>query len=518
MYKVIIIDDEEFILKGLRQIIDWNSFGCEICAAATSAEEGIERIKEFLPDIVLTDVKMKSMSGLEMIEIVLDIIPHSRFIVMTGYRNFDYAHKALSLGVSEYILKPTSINELKQAIERTVAELDRVRTAERNEREKKEEAETYRQLFEETVLSDIIMYRTVDYDYIYKQFEKYGISFENFFVVSLSCEENEKFDDKELLKRIFSAILQFEPEIYLLKSEKQNELSVVFMTKGEVFDKEMLRIQLENVRFKLSGVLGSSVCMGISNFGNGIKELIQKKQESYLALEEKIHTGVNNVIFYSDLWSVPKKLAYSSIYQQNICESVIAGDENNVHFAMQTASEYLMKHDDEFVRSFCNDTAGKINSYYYSIHFDDAAAAASEENIKRMISECRSREDMIKGIAVLAEETAKRFFKYNFCNIEGTVKKIKEYIEENYQKPITRSDIAEHVHISPSYVSIVFKRIEGKTVMAYITEVRINKAKRLLSEKKYSCQTVSAMVGYNDYSYFANVFKKQTGHSPSEYK
>lgn len=518
MYKVIIIDDEELILNGLRQIIDWNSFGCEICATAMSAEDGIERIKEFLPDIVLTDVKMKALSGLEMIENVLDIIPHARFIVLTGYRDFEYAHKALSLGVSEYILKPTNMNELKKAIQRTVAELDRVKTAELNQRKKGEEAEIYKQLFEETVLSDIVMYRTADYDYIYMQFEKYGISFENFFVVSLSCDKNERFKDKELICRVFSAILQFEQEIYILKTEKTNELSIVVMTEGTEINKEMLRIQLENVRFKLAELFGGSVCMGISDFGNGIKELIRKNQESYLALEEKIHTGVNNVIFYSDLYSVPEKLVYSDLYQQDICESVIAGDESNVRLALQKATEYLLKQDDELVKDFCRDTVGKINSYYYSIHPNKAAAAASEVNIKRMISECGDREEMINVLAVLAEETAKKFFNYSFCNIEGVVKRIKCYIEENLQKPITRSDIAEYVHISPSYVSIVFKKIEGKTVMAYITEVRINKAKKLLREKKYSCQTVSAMVGYNDYSYFANVFKKQTGYSPSEYK
>ncbi len=519
MYKVIIIVDEVFILKGLKQIIDWSAFGCEICATATGAEEGLEKIKEHKPDIVITDVKMRAMSGLEMIEAARDIIPFSKFIIMTGYRDFEYAHTAISLGVSEYILKPTDIKEIKAAIEKTVAELDKIKKAERNEIENGKNATAYRQMFEERVLSDILMYKEINYAYIKEQFGNNGICFDEFFVASICFDTKSNPLDTEDIKNVFISVSKLKSEIYAVKSEKRDELFIITaFEEGEKCDKETLRLRLEEARFRLSGRTCAGVCMGISDMGNGVDELLEKKQESCIAMEEGLCLGKNNVIFYSDIRSVTKKVVYNNVYQQNICEALIAGSEDKTARAVAEASEFLRDKETDYAKRFCYDTVKMMNAYYYNIHPNKEAEETADKNVKRMIFDCGSYDELINCISVFAKETTKKFFNYNLGNIEGLAAKIKEYIGANYTKDISRDDIARFVNISPSYVSVVFKKIEGKSVMGYVTELRINEAKRLLSEKKYSCQEVSAMVGYNEYSYFANVFKKHVGVTPSVYQ
>ena len=124
MYKVIIIDDENIILHGLKTIINWSDYGCEVCATAKNAKEGLEKIIANKPDIILTDIKMKNSNGLDMIEQALEHVPDAKIIVMTGYRTFEYAYHAISLGVFAFLLKPTNPDDIKTTIQKAVQELD----------------------------------------------------------------------------------------------------------------------------------------------------------------------------------------------------------------------------------------------------------------------------------------------------------------------------------------------------------------------------------------------------------
>ena len=109
MFKVMIIDDEPIIRKGIKNILNWKQFGCEICAEASDGEEGRTLIKKYRPDILITDIRMPEIDGLKMIKDVKDLIPDCKIIVLTGYRDFDYVQEALKLGVFDFVLKPSKI-------------------------------------------------------------------------------------------------------------------------------------------------------------------------------------------------------------------------------------------------------------------------------------------------------------------------------------------------------------------------------------------------------------------------
>ena len=110
MYRVLLVDDEEIIIEGMSKMIPWKEFGCELCACAKSAEEGLEKIRELRPDIVFADVRMKKMTGLEMIEQAREELEHTQVVVISGYRDFEYVKKALSLGVIGFVVKPTKLD------------------------------------------------------------------------------------------------------------------------------------------------------------------------------------------------------------------------------------------------------------------------------------------------------------------------------------------------------------------------------------------------------------------------
>ena len=143
MYQVLLIDDEEVIIEGMSKIIPWKEFGCELCACARSAEEGLEKIRQFRPDIVFVDVRMKKMTGLEMLEKAQEELKHAQVVVISGYRDFEYVKKALSLGVIGFVVKPTKLEELKKMVQTAVNNLD-------SEREKVAKVENLKQKLHET--------------------------------------------------------------------------------------------------------------------------------------------------------------------------------------------------------------------------------------------------------------------------------------------------------------------------------------------------------------------------------
>jgi len=123
MYKVLIADDEPFVRMGLEKMIDWQQFGCLVCGVAENGAEGLDIIKKEKPEIIFTDIKMPEMDGLSMLREAKKILPHSKVIMLTGYREFDYVHEALQLGAFDFLLKPSNMNNINATLSRAVSEL-----------------------------------------------------------------------------------------------------------------------------------------------------------------------------------------------------------------------------------------------------------------------------------------------------------------------------------------------------------------------------------------------------------
>lgn len=117
MYKVAIIDDEPIIVKGLSKSVDWEKFSCEVIGTAFSGEEGLELIRSKEPDIVFTDIRMPCMDGLTMIAAIKSEFPGTQIAILTGYRDFEYARQAISLGVTRFLLKPSKLDEIMEALQ-----------------------------------------------------------------------------------------------------------------------------------------------------------------------------------------------------------------------------------------------------------------------------------------------------------------------------------------------------------------------------------------------------------------
>jgi len=139
MYKVIIIDDEDIIVQGLKKVVNWAKYGCEVVATASDAKSGAQAIRENSPDILFTDIKMPNMDGLTMLAGLKGEFPNMQITVLTGYRDFEYAKRALHLGVTRFLLKPSKMNELEEALQIMTENLGKLQPGAAEEKKESEE-------------------------------------------------------------------------------------------------------------------------------------------------------------------------------------------------------------------------------------------------------------------------------------------------------------------------------------------------------------------------------------------
>lgn len=143
MYKVVIVDDEPLIAEGLKKIVDWDGYNCVVAGTASSGKEGLELVREQKPDILFTDIRMPGMDGLTMVAALRSEYENLQVIILTGYRDFEYARQALTLGVHRFLVKPSKMNELTEALETVVKKLDDAGTSRDEAEDEKSNANNF---------------------------------------------------------------------------------------------------------------------------------------------------------------------------------------------------------------------------------------------------------------------------------------------------------------------------------------------------------------------------------------
>ena len=190
MFKVLIVDDESIIRKGLKNIIDWRSLDCEVCGEAGDGIEGIRMIKEQLPHILITDINMPEIDGLRMIREVKQQLPESKIIILTGYRDFEYIQEAIRLGAFDYVLKPSKIEDITAIIKKAVTELQCGCKLEEELNKLKKHFASKVPVLRQKLLYDIMFRINTKKDEILEDLSLYGISIDEFEVMAVETDED----------------------------------------------------------------------------------------------------------------------------------------------------------------------------------------------------------------------------------------------------------------------------------------------------------------------------------------
>jgi len=500
MYKVLIVEDEAIIREGLKNNIPWKEMGFEVAGTACNGRKAVEMLENLHVEVVMTDVRMPVMDGIELAQYINEHRPEIKVIILSGYADFHYAQAAIKNNVSEYLLKPLKIEEIKNAFKRVMQNSDGA------------DNESY----EDIIMSIILENKTEKYRNIHfaNPMRCAVMAIDNYRVIS-SLEQKQirsrfaQFKEKAFNSEYggFSAFIIEDSFVIMVSDRDAEEIR-------EIFD--ILSAQLSDEEYD-----GATISCGVSSCFSNISQIKDKYLEAYQALKMRFYFGDAMFLEYSDEYStcLLDKEDYKKYRskEKEIIEAINGGTDNIVQgieemYALLSEKKYINQ---DIAIKLLKGIASAFSDYIM------LNSAALDEVTENEMEKFTSLDNMISYLKKCAEEIAK-----DKSGIEETedserliIKRVKKYVQENFAKKITLSDIEEKFYINKSYFSWLFGKVTGQTFTEYLTGVRMEEAKRLLNEgNKLKVYEVAESVGYSDYRNFSKIFKKATGVTPLKFK
>jgi YesN/AraC family two-component response regulator len=479
MYRVSLVDDEEWSLIGLRKSFKWEKYGFEVVSIHNDPEEALQRIIEIRPDIVFTDVRMPQVSGLELINSIKAAGVDSIFVVISGFAEFDYAKEALKLGTFEYCLKPVDISETDSLLERLAETLSK---------KKKMESEG-----------------------IFKKLKEGEES-----VTKPICEECSKLKKKKFYQVMVLNHKQdgcpkdFFPScpadvVYSLSDRERNVL--VLSTDKDILP--FVESYFNDNRPNYSGI-------GITSLFSDSTDIPWKIVEGDIASKSRFIFERNGVFPYkgnkSD-YSLTKKLELS-LYKNDsstgmskdaildILDELAGKDRSNLNLEDVVL---FWNHVVSFLRLNYNNYLNDIKTVF--LDYDELAAKF--ENIDGMSEYLKSL------ITALSPEMKPA---NAASGVNKNFKQLLAYVDGHYTDYLCLQELSGKFYINTAYCCQLFKRVTGMNFSDYITTLRMKKSKALLTGTDLSIDEICMESGYNDYYYFNKVFKKYYGVTPSRFR
>ena len=513
MYKILIVDDEKMIRMGIKRAIDWDAIGIGEVYTAATGKEALRIMQVYHPQIMVTDIQMTEMTGLELIEEARYVVPDLRIIVLTGYENFEYARQSLRLQVQDFFLKPIDEEDLTKAIQAQVHYLE-----EQIKEEKKQQvfirAEgSVQQTRLEECIRDLI-HNTREKQEILDTLEKEFLldiqqKMEVILIVPrLSIEHKE---DQELhnigVKNICMSMIDARAK-GISFYDKDNVIAIAYFENGE---EESALETVEELSDILRDEFGSKPKIVVGSTVNGFENLpISYNDAHYLLKNEK--DNIRDII--QTFQARNKGEIMRDIYAELkgiMCANV--GNTGYVMKAFDTFAKAIVSYNLSTMaaRRYCFEIASAL---YFS-YMEDAGEMAEGKLDDLARSLMSSKRDEACEVTRMYID---RLLGKEEENVHHIITEAKYYIEKHLTEELSVSSIAASLYITPNYFSRLFKRVTKEGCNEYIVRKRIEKAKSLLQTTSLKTGKIAMMVGYRDTNYFSLAFKKQTGKSPTKYR
>lgn len=521
MFQLLIVEDEKWEREGLVDFLDWNSFGIEIAGTARDGKEGYEEALRLRPDIILTDIKMPGMDGIDMSKKIKNTLPNTKIIILTGYDDFKYAKEAISFSANAYVLKPFEEDELIPIIRKVVSLCNKEMQKARWEKTIVSQLNESKKAEKINILSDWIS-GLVNKEDLHKKLQEFNIcvNFERLYIIIIfrvfNKENNINLSIRLEPISIFASKHLNEGYLFSLTSPKDDEIIVCYEWDNSTM--ETLNKLVSFVRNKYKG----NIIVGAGQQCSPAKLHVSYNQATE-AIKHQLFWGDYDLFTYSDI----HKQQESFMVRAN--EFVVTGDyfsKQLIHAISKLNGKRVFKLIDElfefvceirgasmdFIINFIKNIVNDIYVFIYTIHNDFTKTFLYE----KMWNEGTIGELKHKMNIFFESTLAVHKSKLNYD--EQTVKKVINIIEEKYMTPLSLRMIAHEVFLSPNYLGNIFKNYTGKRFNDFLCEYRMEKAKEFLKFPGNKVSTVASKVGFQNPSYFCTVFKNTFGIAPGEYQ
>lgn len=531
--KVFLVEDEIVIRDGIRKSIDWEKEGYEFAGEASDGELAYPKILKVKPDILITDIRMPFMDGLELSRLVKKELPDIKILILSGYDEFEYAKSAIRIGVTEYLLKPISAVKLLETLEHVAGEIRREREEKqlliRYSEEMRENTEHEKmKLFGRLVQGEMSMGEVLDAG------ERYGMKLSApcyrillFKILSMwrSGERPERL--VEACEKI-DVMAGGEDEIYEFQRGVEG-WAFLFTAGDEEQMEELSRGFIEKLRQIMEAYEELDYFGGIGCTVPRIRNLSESFKEADKAFAARFTHNVNQIISVEEIQKpgAGEELQMKSVIEIGKSREMIEKFLNNgtVEETETFADAYFVRMEADNLRSafirqyIVMDIYVAIMAFCEKMSVSDSKLRTEAEELQGAIHKIHSIRDVRKYLVAMLKDAIEIRNKVSGRRYSDLIEAAKKEIETTYMTDdISLNQVAVNVGMSPSYFSSVFSKEVGKTFVEYLTEIRMEKAKELLMCSSLKTSEIGFDVGYKDPHYFSYIFKKTQGVSPKEYR
>jgi len=523
MYTVIVADDEEEIRRALVKRVNWEGIGFKLVGEASNGAEALEMVEKFEPDLLLTDIKMPFISGIELARQVREVRPSTQIAFLSGYDDFEYAQMAIQYNIISYILKPISADEITNELIIIRSKIDDKFTQFKLSVKAKEDLDKI------TFLVPLILDGYANNSFhistegIRSEAEMLGLaSTEAAFdycimVTSLVDREGHNATEKSAVNSVDIILDKYIKHVSFYSEGRV--ISFLYGTRRS-FDK-YLHIIVDDISQSVNRIMSCNCCIGVSRLGDSLLSLHELYVESMNAISYSSSAG-NSIRFITDVES-------TFIDDIEEFESFVADEERYIRNGLVMEAEDLAK------RLFASmDTVSK---YKLSANFivPNLTAAVyrilysvvDKESIDKLQEECPLQMTdlsgdknkigsycirLCKGAASLVSEKCKQT---SSQHSELAI----EIIDKEFSDPdLSLVTVAQQINVSPNYLSALIRKVTGNTFIEILTKRRMDEATKLLYYPALKVKDVAVKCGYEDQHYFSYSFKKATGMSPIQFR
>lgn len=535
LYSIILVDDEEEVRKSIIKQIDWESAGFQVVGDAENGEDALEKIEVLEPDVVLTDIRMPYMDGLTLAEKIRQRYPSTKVVIFSGYDDFEYAQKAIKLNVTEYILKPVNVEELTSILKRIKSNLDEEIEEKRNVSRLRENYRKSLPIIREQFFNDMVHRRLAD-DLIESKLREYDIPITGARKWIIAAIDVEKSDDRskktlslheeeELIPISVMQIVREKLKSYcrfsLFQSTAEAGMVVIAALDDDNTTTGLIDV-LEDICKETKRILEVPVTIGIGHSVTGLSKIAGSYQSAVEALGYKAVVGSGITIYINDMEPVGSgKLEFDNSDESDFISAVKFGPDEKIEAVMVRISGKLesarvhYRQQQVYVFGVLNTVIQMIQQYDLNLE----EILGGELEYLSVIDKLQKREEFGEWLLKTARKMNQAINQERDMTTRQVIQQAKQYIMDNYQNPdLSVEMICRHLHMSPAYFSTMFKKETGQAYIAYLTEIRLNKAVELLNKTDDKTYVIASKVGYQEQNYFSYVFKKKFGVSPTKFR
>lgn len=531
MYTILIVDDEQLERQALRFILEKHCPECRVVGEAGDGANAIRLAAETKPDIVLLDIRMPQMNGLEAAKGIRALLPGVCILMLTAFDEFNYAKQALTVGAVDYLLKPVRPEELLKALALVVEKIGVDRSRKEEEEHLRQSVEAARPFIQMSFVYDLISGNMGESANFQERARFLGLKAELRLALVVDVDDFKKLTvhasemEKQMVKqKIYQEICRSAGDTAMVTPFGSDNV-IILLGFVEDLTPEQAKLKAQKlataIRETIRLNLNISITIGIGRYYDDSREIRKSYHEAVNAQRQRFYLGDSQIIHIEDvpfLGDMP--FHYPFQHERLLLDKVRCGERKQAKAELRNLLEAIFagKSSIETVKACVLELLIVLSRSAVEGGADLERLTLLNLECISLLNQCSSRNEVESWLIGSLDQFLDNMLENRSSMNTRVINKACEYITKNCQRNLPLEEVAQTVHLSPFYFSRLFKQEKGYNFVDFMTKVRIDKAKRMLQEPDYTVVRIAAEVGYQDASYFCRVFRQAMKMTPNQYR